>query len=131
MHEQQRHAYDREPSAEEEPHREACRQPAGNRGDDEGDERERQEDDACLHGRVAEHALEVQRQEEELREHPGRDREGRDLRAGEGRHAEEPEVEHRRLAPQLDERKGDEQDGCGNKEADHATARPAPVVAAQ
>ena len=50
-------------------------------------------------------------QEEELREHPRRDREGGDLRAGERRHAEEPEVEHRRPLPQLDQRERDEQHG--------------------
>ena len=92
---------------------------------------ERQEDHAGLDRRVAEHVLEVERQEEELREHPRRDREGRDLRAGERRYAEEPDVEHRGPRAQLDRHEGDEEHRRGGEEADDATARPAPVGAAE
>ena len=46
-----------------------------------------------VHRRITQHALEIQREEEELREHPGRDREGGDLRTGEGGHPEEAEVD--------------------------------------
>ena len=81
--------------------------------------------------RVAEHVLEVERQEEELREHPGRDRKGGDLRARERRHPEEADVEHRRLVPQLEEPEGDEKHDRGGEEADDAAARPAPVAAAK
>ena len=95
VHEQERDADHREPAAEQELDGDPGREPPCDRRDDERDEGERQEDHACLDRRVAEHVLEVERQEEELREHPRRHREGRDLRAGEGRHAEEPDVEHR------------------------------------
>ncbi len=130
-HQQQRDAAERESAGQKEPHGHACRQPPGDRRDDEREQRERQEDHARLDGGVAQNVLEVERQEEELSEHSGRDRKGSDLRTGERRHLEKPDVEHRRLPPQLDHAEGDEQHGRGDEEADDAPARPAPVAAAK
>ena len=58
-------------------------------GDEERDDRERQEAQPGLERRVAEHVLDVERQVEEHREHRRRQREGGDRRADEGRLAEQ------------------------------------------
>ena len=91
--------HEREPAAEQEAHGHARRQPSRRSARRRTTSSESgRKITPVFTARVAEHVLEVERQEEELREHPGRDREGGDLRAGERRDAEEADVEHRRLA---------------------------------
>ena len=80
----------REPADEEQraPAR-GSMQPAGERRGEERHDRHRQEAQARLERRVPEHVLHVEREVEEHREHRRRDREGRDLGAGEGGLAEQ------------------------------------------
>ena len=80
----------------------ARRELPGDRRHEEREQRERQEAQAGLQRRVAEHALDVEREVEEHREHPGREAEGDDRDPVEGGLAEQAEVEHRVVAAQLD-----------------------------
>ena len=71
------------------------------RGDDdrqgEGDER-----DAALHGRVVEDVLDVEREDEELREGDGTDQRHRRVRGRQGAQAEDPQRQERRARARLD-----------------------------
>ena len=82
------------------PRRRSARRPAAlgpgrssgasrDRRDDEREQRDRQEAQARLERRVAEHVLHVEREVEEHREHPGREREGDDRDAAERGHPEQ------------------------------------------
>ena len=65
-----------EPGPEQDPDRDPVRERAGDRRDDEAEHGQRQEAQARLQRRVVEHALHVDRQVEEHREHPRREPEG-------------------------------------------------------
>ena len=108
-HQQQADAGERQPAGEQHPGLDAAEQDPGDRRDEEGRDRDRQVPDPGLERRVAEVVLQVERQVEEEREHRARDREGRDLDAGEGAAAEEMKRQHRLADPALDRDEGRQQ----------------------
>ena len=98
VHEQQPERHQHQAGAHQRPRGDEVEQPAGDRGDEEREQGHRQEAQPRLERRVAEHVLDVEREVQEHREHPGREREGDDRDAGERRHPEQRQVEHRVLA---------------------------------
>ena len=103
---------------------------ARERRDDEGGDRDRQVAQAGVDRRVAEEALQVERQVEEQGEHRAGDRERRQLDAGEGAAAEQRERQHRLGNPLLDRHEGRQQHGGAGEERDDQRAAPALLVAA-
>ena len=92
---------------------------------------QRQEANAGLKRRVAQHVLQVDREKREEREHPGADAEGREGHAEEGRIAEKGHVQHRPLLQPLDHDEDHEQDGAADQAGEDQCAAPAVRVAAQ
>ena len=109
VHQQQADPDHGEPGAEQDADRDPVRERAGDRRDDEAEHGQRQEAQARLQRRVVEHALHVDGQVEEHREHPGREPEGDGGDAVEGGFAEQGEVEHRVVAAALDRDEGRQQ----------------------
>ena len=129
-HQQQPDPDEREAAAEEPADADALGELAGDRRDEEREQRHGQEAQAGLERRVAEDVLDVERQVQEHREHRRRQHEGGDRGAVERRLAEQREVEHRVLAAALDDHEGDEQDQRGGEAGDDQRAVPALRVAA-
>ena len=103
----------------------------GQRRHEERRQRDRQVAQPSLEGRVAEVVLQVEREIEEEREQRCRDREGRELNAGERAPAEQPERQHRLSHALLDRRERREHDRRAGKQTEDQRASPALVVAAQ
>jgi hypothetical protein len=116
--------------AEQDPDRDPVGELAGDRRGDEGEEGERQEAQARLQRREALHALQVDRQVEEHREHPRREPEGDGGDAVEGGFAEQAEVEHRVVAARLDRDEGEQHRRRADQRGEDLDASPAIGVAA-
>ena len=129
-HQQQADADQDEPEPEQEPDRDFVRERARDRRDDEAEDGQRQEAQAGLQRREVEHALHVDRQVEEHREHPRREAEGDRGDAVEGVFAEKAQVEHRVAAAQLDRDEGAHQHDRADQAGDDLGAAPALRVAA-
>ena len=120
----------RQADAEQDADRDPVRERAGDRGDDEAEDGQRQEAQARLQRRVVEHALHVDRQVEEEREHPRREAEGDRRDAVEGGLAEQGQVEHRVVAAALDRDEGASSDRGADQAGEDQRAPPALRVAA-
>ena len=104
------------------------RQPGHRRHDERGD-RDREVPESRIDRRVPQEVLEVQRQIQEQREHRARDRERRELDAGERRPLEQLERQHRLRHPALDHDEGDQEHDRARQQRDDQRAAPALVVA--
>jgi hypothetical protein len=120
---EQRHAAAHEPARAE-----AVGEAAGLRGDQDDEDRHRQERGARLHRRIVEHALHVDRDVEEGPEHCEADEQHRRVRAAEGAVAEERQVEHRRPLVPLEQREGDQRDHGDRERDDDPAGGPAVLV---
>ena len=92
---------DDHPDDGDRPHADPRRELRRETGRDDDPGGERQERETGLQRAVAEHALEVERVEEEHREETRRDEEHRDVRRGQRPHAEDAEPDERRARAQL------------------------------
>ena len=97
----------------------------GDGSDEDDQDRHRQEGRARLRRGVAEDVLHVDRHEEEDAEHGERHEQRDDVRPGEGRVAEEREVEHRRALVHLEQDEGGHGNGGDDEEPDDHRVGPA------
>ena len=93
------------------------------RHDDDG-ERDRREGDARLDGRIAENVLQVQRQQEELREPDGRDQYRGCIGGGQRAQAEDLQRQERPPRPGFDHDEADEQHRRRGEQPDSGGRRP-------
>ena len=108
---------------------EPVREASGQRRDEHHEQRHGQECRAGLDGRVAEHVLHVQREEEEDPEHRERHEQHHDVRAGECAASEQREVEHREALSLFEQDERRQRDRGAREGADDERRRPAVAVA--